>query len=198
MATALLLKDADPASLAFEPLAKSGSIYVAKLSQPLFVQTPPMVCCSDLTAGGADDLHPYLFVKADPALMAFLTKCEEALVQKATGECKAAWFPRTDDHAIRGSLRSYLKPAEGIAKFKVDPEVAVYDSDPEPGQASSSAVVQKSRIQAIIAATRVCFGKTEWGMLWRVVQVRVQATPRSMFQPEADGEAPDRDEDDFA
>lgn len=181
-----------PAALApsrFLGLEKTGGLYTARLAEPLVVQTPPLVLASPLDDEDGNPL-PHCHVTLPAVFRHFVQQAEE-LVLEACLVNKAGWFRRhLDDDSLRASFKPFCKPG-GALKIKVPRDALVFDSDGmllrreevEPG----------TSVRCLLELSRVCFGRTEFGAMWSLVQAQCAPArpappppPRCMIDPTAD------------
>lgn len=173
-------------TVAFEPVAKHNKMYVANLTEPLVVQTPPVRLASAL--GGEE---PFALLKPTGQFAQFL-KDAEAHVLEAALQHKADWFRRAvDDEALRHNFKSFFR--DGEFKVKVQGEVAVFGPDKQllgPEEAVPGACVR-----CVLELTRVCFGRQEFGAMWRLLQAQVVHEPECLIveEPEDDASEPGDD-----
>lgn len=184
---------------AFEPLDKQGGMYVAKLTAPLAVQTPPVTLLSPLEDDdGTPCSHAHLAVP--PALFAFLQDAE-ARVLAACVANKADWFRRpVDDQTLRAGFKRCCQADEGggeagVVKVKVPRDALVFQ--PDGTLLCRDAVGAGTSVRVILELSRVCFGRTEFGALWSLVQAQTvpppappPPPPRCLIDPAADSPDP--------
>lgn len=176
----------DPA--AFLPVEKHGAAYAAPLASPLLVQTPPLTLASDLVEqDGSPAGHAYVLL---PRPFARFAQETEERVADACVANKADWFrrrPVTDD-ALRAGFKEFCK-ASGHLKIKVPVDALVFDE--EGGLLDRGAVGVGASVRALLQLDRVCFGRTEFGAMWSLVQAQVAPPapppPRCMIDPAAEG-----------
>lgn len=177
--------------LEFDPIEREAKLYIVKLRPKLLVQTPPMTLTSALVD---DDGEPLPFVTlAPPAQFAGFLHRTEAAVQAACLANKAEWFRKElDDDALRAGFKSFLRP-NGTFKVKVPDEAVVFDAAKKavaPGDVAPGA-----QVRAIIELSKISFGKTEFGAMWKLVQVREMAVPECLIDDGNDSSS--EDDDDF-
>lgn len=190
--------DASLASTAFLPMEKAAGLYVARLATPLLVQTPPLTLVSPLDDEDGTPL-PHAHLSLPRGFRQFAEAAEERVLAACLAN-KAAWFRRPmEDQSLRASFKQFCKAggdAEGgTLKIKVPRDALVFDSQ---GQVLCRADVQPgTRVRALLELSRVCFGRTEFGAMWSLVQAQTAPAPppppRCLIDPDADsscGQAP--------
>ena len=176
------------APAAFLPLEKHGAVYAAPLAAPLLVQTPPVTLASDLVDDdGAPASHAYLLLPRP--FVRFAQDVEERVADACVAN-KADWFRRrpVSDDALRAGFKEFCK-ASGHLKVKVPADALVFDE--EGGVLDRGAAGAGATVRALLLLDRVCFGRTEFGAMWSLVQAQVAPPPppppRCMIDPAAEG-----------
>lgn len=171
----------DLASQAFEPLAKQNKLYVAALAPPLAVLTPPVQLASTLDA---DD---FAYLRPVGAFAGWLRDAEAWVLDTCIAN-KAEWFRKdVDDDALRHNFKSFFRDDGG---FKVKSAgVAVFGVDGTPAGAEEAA--EGCHVRCVLELARVCFGRQEFGAMWRLVQARLVEVPPCLI---ADDEAEDAED----
>lgn len=168
--------------LAFCPIEREGKLYVVKLKDRVVVQTPVMTLTTPLVDGDGDPL-PFATLAAPGPFGAFVRRVE-GLVLDACLANKADWFRKDlDDDALRAGFKSFLRP-NGTLKVKVPEDAAVFDADKRP--IAPGDLGAGTQVRAILELSRVSFGKTEFGAMWRLVQARAVATPQCLIEDTQD------------
>lgn len=174
---------------AFLPLEKRGAVYAAPLAEPLLVQTPPLTLASDLVdEEGVPAGHAYVLLPR--AFLKFAREAEARVVDACVAN-KAEWFrrrPVTDD-ALRAGFKEFCK-ASGHLKVKVPEDALVFDH--EGALLDRQAYVRAGQsVRALLQLDRVCFGRTEFGAMWSLVQAQLAPPapppPRCLIDPAAEG-----------
>ncbi len=179
----------DLAAQAFEPLAKQNKLYVANLAPPLAVVTPPVQLASSLDA--ADD---FAYLRPVGAFADWLQRAE-AWVLDACIANKDAWFRKdVDDDALRHNFKSFFR--DDTCKVR-SAGVAVFGVDGAP--AGIEEAVEGCHVRCVLELARVCFGRQEFGAMWRLVQARLVDVPACMIadvdeDADADDDAGDSDD----
>lgn len=178
----------DLASLTFEPLAKLNSLYVAPLAQPLTVLTPPVELATSL--GDGDE--PFAYIRPIGRFADWLRGVEAWLLDECVRR-KEEWFRKDiDDDALRHNFKSFFRDG-GEFKVKVVPdEVAVFGVDKAPVGAEEATAGR--HVRCVLDLSRICFGRQEFGAMWRLVQARLVDVPQCLIEDEDEEDA--RDEDD--
>ena len=179
----------DLTTIDFEAIQKDGAIYASKFSQPLKVQTPVLTLDSDITTDST-----FALITCTTSFASFIKSCEEYILKKAI-ECKDVWFAHANtmnDDRIRCAFKSFLKP-DNVLKLRVSPDLAMFDREHE----HVDCLQPKTKIRAILELTKVSFGKHEFGIQWRLLQVQEVSAPISLFidVPNDDGDDADTDFD---
>lgn len=174
-------------SYGFLPLEKLGNVYAARLARPLVVQTPPLTLASALEdEDGQPAGHAYLQL---PRAFADFAREVEDLVLHACLANKHEWFRRAlSDDALRARFKEFCK-ASGHLKVRVPRDALVFD---QAGQVvDRGQVTQGDAVRAILQLSRVCFGRTEFGAMWTLVQAQVAPPPppppKCLIDPSAEG-----------
>jgi hypothetical protein len=182
----------DPATFEYADVERDGKLYSVKLRPACRVQTPAVALTAALVDDDGDPL-PFASLAVSGHFAAFVRKVEAAVLDACLAN-KAAWFRKDlDDDVLRAGFKSFLRP-NGTLKLKVPEDVAVFDADKTlvaPGDVPAG-----TQVRAIIELAKVSFGKTEFGAMWRLVQVRALATPQCLIEDDA-GDVPASDDDDF-
>lgn len=179
-------RSVDVASVGFEPLEKDNNLYVARLSPPLQVQTPPVQLGSALDPDNAT----FVYIRPTGQFKGFLESVEAWILAKSI-EHKAEWFRReVDDEVLRHNFKSFFRDAN--FKVRVEPEVPVYDKGVLVGHEEAT---EGRHVRCVLELVRVCFGQREFGGMWKLVQAGlVEEQPCLISQAEgveSDGEDPE-------
>ncbi len=175
---------------AFLPVEKTGGLYAARLAAPLLVQTPPLALVSPLDDEDGTPL-PHAHVSLPRAFLQFATEAEERVLAACLAN-KAEWFRRPmEDQSLRASFKQFCKAAGGgVLKIKVPRECLVFDS--QGGVLERGDLRPGASVRAILELSRVCFGRTEFGAMWSLVQAQTVPAPppppRCLIDPGADAE----------
>lgn len=174
----------DLGALQFAPIAKQGKLYVVNLETPLVVTTPPLTLAASLS----DDTD-FALLQPTGAFEAFLKRVETWVLDACLAH-KAEWFRKdVDDDALRHNFKSFFR--EGQYRVKAA-DVAVFDASRAP--AAPELVCEGTHVRAVLELTRICFGRQEFGAMWRLVQARAVEVPPCLIGEEDDN-ADGADED---
>jgi hypothetical protein len=87
-----------------------------------------------------------------------------------------------EDGSLRASFKQFCKPAAGALacgggalKIKVPRDALVFDA--EGGVVDRGALAPGAAVRAILELSRVCFGRTEFGAMWSLVQAQTAPAP---------------------
>jgi hypothetical protein len=189
MTTSVYYKHVDVAALEFSALEKDNKVYVSRLEPGLRIQTPP-VTIAGLSVADA----PFAFLAASGPFATFLRDIEARVLDHCVRD-KAALFPGKDidDDALRHNFKSFFRD-DGSIKVKVLPDVAVFDSARAP--LAREDIDDGSHVRCLLELTRICFGRQEFGVMWRVDQVQAVEVPECLIDDAADEECADPPGDD--
>lgn len=154
-------------NLEFEPLAREGRTYVARLARGgLLTVTPPCALASPLTdEAGAPE--PFVWLRPTAAFGKFVADVEERLLAAAVRN-KLEWLRKdVPDDALRSSFKSFVRE-DGAVRVKSGEGLAAFSADRAP---ADPALVRGPRVRCVLALRQLTFGKTEFGGCWRLVQV---------------------------
>ena len=180
----------DPSSLAFQPMRRDATKYVVPLARELLVVTPPLGVSPLVDEDGEPAGVVWLRATAGP--FADFARAVEASVLDSVIANKREWLRKdVPDDSLRTSFKSFLGP-EGL-RVKGGADVAAFGAD---RSLTDLSLVRGPRVRAVLSLRAVTFGKTEFGCLWRLVQVIDAPEPACLFQDDPDDADPD-DDDDF-
>lgn len=181
--------DIEDAIQGFLPLEKAGNVYVARLQRPVWVQTPPLTLASELDDDeGAPMPHAHLVL---PTGVTKFARGVEAAILRACIDHKDEWFRRAvDDRALRAGFKEFCK-ADGHLKIRVPRDALVFDAS---GQLlPRGQVAPGSSLRCVLELSKVCFGRTEFGAMWTLLQAQTAPppppAPRCLIDPQAETEA---------
>jgi hypothetical protein len=178
-------------SLAFDPIEREGKLYVVKLQPKITIVTPPMTLASSLVDEDGEAL-PFASLAPSAQFGGFLRRVEAAVLAACIAH-KAEWFRRDlDDDALRSGFKTFLRP-NGTVKVKVPDEVAAFDAS--AGAVVPGDIAAGAQVRGVLELAKISFGKTEFGAMWKLVQVREVTVPRCLIDDTGD-ELSD-DDDDF-
>ena len=169
----LFRSDLDLSALALGEVSREGRVYVAPVEPCVRVQTPTVTL-----ATGVDGAFAGLAVAG--AFADFVSRAEQALLDACLA-AKASWLRRdVSDESLRDNFRSFV--SDGVLRVKVDAGVAAFDAD---GQAiGADEIPAGARARAVLELARVCFGRAEFGGIWRLTQVQLVRAPELLLTPE--------------
>lgn len=177
----------DPSSLAFQPMRRDASKYVVPLTRDLLVVTPPLGVSPLVDDEGEACAVVWLRATAGP-FADFARAVETSVLDRVIAN-KREWLRKdVPDDSLRTSFKSFLSP-EGL-RVKGGADVAAFGAD---RSLTDLSLVRGPRVRAVLSLRAVTFGKTEFGCLWRLVQVIDAPEPACLFQ---DDPADDADPDD--
>ena len=180
--TASYYKSIDFANIQFEPVAKVNKLYVASLTAPLLVQTPPVLLATSIDTTEAADV-PFVYIRPAGQFEQWLRDAEAHILENCIAN-KASWFPKKmDDDALRHNFKSFFRE-DGDFKLKVLPDVAVFDAGRQPAGPEEAAA--GTSVRCVLELTRICFGRQEFGAMWRLVQAQVAEVPPCLIDDAAE------------
>lgn len=171
-------READLGAVTFEPVEQISRLYISNLTQPLAVVTPPVELVTSLT-----DDAPFVYIRPTGGFAQFLRDAEARVLDESMRQ-KVAWFRReVEDDVLRHNFKSFFRD-DGAFKVKVQGEVPVFDATKSPVGAEEAAAGTLAR--CVLELVRVCFGRQEFGAMWRLTQVRLVEVPPCMIDDEPD------------
>lgn len=181
-------RSVDVASVGFEALEKDNNLYVARLSPPVQVQTPPVQLGSALDPDNA----AFVYLRPSGQFRKFLEGVEAWILAKSI-ENKADWFRRqVDDDVLRHNFKSFFRDDANF-KVRVEPDVPLYDKGAQVGHEEAG---EGRQVRCVLELVRVCFGQREFGGMWRLVQASlVEEQPCLISEDggsETEGEDPEQ------
>lgn len=179
---------------AFGPLEKVGSAYVSRLTRPLLVQTPALRLAE--APGGAQ-----LLLALPAGLRRFACRVEDRVLQACLAN-KGPWFKRPiEDDSLRASFKRFACERRGTLKVRVTPQTVLFDEhgahlgaeDPEDEDEDDEAEAEAAAVggtaaqlaqlapgdgvRCLLELSKVCFGRTEFGATWTLVQAQRAEVP---------------------
>ena len=170
--------------LTFRPentLVREKSVYCAPLETPLTVTTGALTLekLSPTTAAATFE---------DQASLDFFKGFDERIVQAVT-QHKDAWFGQRgaelDDQFLRDSFKSFWASETGL-KVRVaedDEDLIVYDTAKQL-VGSPTFPSPETRVKAVLEFSKITFGKTTYGGMWKLKQLKLLDTPSYLFDDE--------------
>jgi hypothetical protein len=165
-----------------ETLVRDGQVYVSAREAPLLVHCPPVRLASSLTAGD-DDTQDFVLLKPKAALLDTFKVVEAQAIALAIAN-KATWF-REDisEDTIAASFKSFVDGEAGTVRVRVSEALAVYDA----GKALVSSPPPKgTRVRAVLELARITFGKTQFGLVWTLKQLKLADIPAACLFDDED------------
>lgn len=183
----------DPATLALEAVQKAGKTRVAPLAQPVLLQTPAFELTAPILTEDGDAI-PCAYLRPPSEFLDLLERTEKHILDLCVA-VKADWAPSKTDDDLRANFKSFLK--EGTLKASLPDHCLFFDAAKAPCARADVG----THARAILQLERVVFGKTEFGALWRVVQLQALPEPEGpkclmLSDEEEGGPAPADDDDD--
>ena len=192
-ATVKCLKSVDPSALEFGDVAVDGSrVSVPLKDAPLTVLTGPVVLCNAPVDPADYEPVPFLTVKPVSASAKRFFEAVEARLLEAALQNSKAWFNGADEDAIRASLKSFVK--DGSVKLRLASDTAAFDIRGEA--ADLCELLAGDTVRAVVETSAARLGKHEFGIIWRVVQLRCVPKPVCLIG-EDDAEAVNDEWDEF-
>lgn len=191
MSAPVSFRTVDVSKLEFGDVVVDGSRVSVPLKEgPLAVLTGQVVLCN--APLDATDYEPVPFVTVKPTSASakrFFEAVEARLLEVALENAKA-WFNGADAGAIRESIKSFVK--DGSVKLRLSADAAAFD---EQGNATDFAeFLAGDLVRAVVEATAARLGKQEFGIVWRIVQIRKVANAVCLIRDEEDDALEEWDE----
>jgi hypothetical protein len=164
----------DPASIEFGDVVVDGARVSVPLKTALSVFTGPVVLCNAPLDPSDYEPVPFLTVKPTTAIgKRFFEAVEARLLAVAQSNSKE-WFNGADTEVIKNSLKSFVK--DGSVKLRLASDAVAFDAQ---GDASDlSEFLAGDTVRAVVETSAARLGKQEFGIVWRVVQLR--RTPKAV------------------
>lgn len=181
---------ADLSALDLGPSTKEHRVYVAPLDPPLTVQTPPVTLASSL-----DPEHGATFalLATSGAFLDFVRATEAAVLDRVVEKRAELLRKEVDPDALKTNFKSFVDDS-GVLRVKVADDLAVFDA---AGQVvGHEELPDGSRVRCVLELSRVCFGRAEFGAVWRVKQVQRVAGGPCLITAEPDGDSHGEEEPD--
>lgn len=160
---------------AFLPMEKVGTMYVARLARPLLVQTPVLSLASPLEEDEDEQPVVHAHLALPPAFAAFVAGAEAAVLEACLAN-KQVWFKRRlSDESLRARFKEFYKASSGHLKVRVPRDMLVFDA--EGRLVPRGSVEAGGSLRCILQLAKVCFGRTEFGAMWSVVQAQTAPAP---------------------
>lgn len=152
----------------FQQMRKTGNVYYVPFDEPLRVQTPVirLEACDQNTAT--------LAVSKDFAK--FLARVDDYVFGKALDH-KKTWFKKDlSEEELRAGFKTFI--ADNTVEVKVDDDFAAFDENGDQIELSNG-----SKTRCILELTGVCFGRTEFGCMWTLLQAQKSTSPKCLINP---------------
>lgn len=164
--------DVREALSSFQDIVKVGGVYVVGLQAPLLVQTPGLTLMSPFEDEDGSSL-PFVHLKLPQSFEAFAQQVENAILEACVAN-KETWIRRKmDDDALRASFKALCKG--GSLKVKVPRDMLVFDH--EGKLLSRGDVAPGTELRCLLGLDRICFGRTEFGGMWGIMQAQTKPPP---------------------
>lgn len=162
-------KSVDLTRLTFGAVSKdtSARLFVVPIDPPALIQTTPVV----LTTAIDDPQIPFVYIQGDESLMTFFRDTEQT-IEDTCIENKKEWFTlakNLDDDILRRGFKSFF--AQQGFKVKIAPDVPCFDTQKQP--IGREDIPINSTVRMILEMSRISFGRHEFGVAWRVVQLQI-------------------------
>lgn len=157
-----------------DALVRDGNVYISRRDTPFLVHTPPLRLAGPLaTADG--ETEDFVLLKPKAAALE-LFKTVEAQAMAMAFENKSTWF-REDisDETIMASFKSFVDGENGVIRVRVSESLVMYDA--AKNLIEGSHPVQGARVKAVLELARITFGKTQFGLVWTLRQIKVADVP---------------------
>ena len=182
-----------------KPMEREGKLYVVRLDPPVLVQTPPVTLA---TSPFDSDGEPLSFVYLAPRgdLLAWMRNAEAAVLDACVAR-KKEWFRKAlDDGAVRAGFKTFFRDGDKV-KVRVPPDACVFAADRCTPVPAADALVAGATVHGVLELSRVCFGRTEFGAQWKLVQAAAPAPPPRCLitdcESTVDATAGGEDDDEF-
>jgi len=145
----------------------SARLFVVPIDPPVRIQTTPVV----LTTSIEDPEIPFAYIQGDTNMMTFFKQTEQD-IEDVCIKNKKAWFTLAkdlDDDVLRRGYKSFF--AQQGFKVKVAPDVPCFDVNKKP--IGREDIPQDSTVRMVLEMNRISFGRHEFGVAWRVVQMQL-------------------------
>lgn len=162
-------KSVKASSLSFGSITKdtTARLFVVPLDPPLRIQTTPVV----LTTPINDPQVPFVYIQGDESLMTFFKTMEKSIEDTCIAN-KKEWFTLAkdlDDDVLRRGYKSFF--AQQGFKVKIAEDTPCFDDQKRP--IGREDIEDNSTVRMILEMNRISFGRHEFGVAWRVVQLQL-------------------------
>lgn len=168
----------------------SARLFVVPIEPPVRIQTTPVV----LTTSIEDPDVPFVYIQGDQNMMKFFKQTEQDIEDVCIAN-KKEWFTLAkdlDDEVLRRGYKSFFTQ-QGF-KVKVAQDVPCFDVNRKP--IGREDIPKDSTVRMVLELSRISFGRHEFGVAWRVVQLQLVPV-ECLIQdgPEDDMEPVEHDDD---
>lgn len=162
-------RSVDLSALTFGDITKdvSARLYVVPLVNAVTIQTTPVTLATSLE----DPDIPFVYIVPDAGFKNFLVNAEKA-VEDACIANKQTWFAASkhlEDDVLRRGFKTFF--SDTGFKVKVPEDIPCFDAAKKP--IGREDVQVGAVVRLVLELTRVCFGKHEYGITWKAVQVQL-------------------------
>lgn len=168
---------------------KDERVYVSDLTAPISVLSPTVTL--DSVSG------PFAWLRVNDAFAGVLSQVDSNVVDAVTARKDEVLGKPVTDEFLREHYKTFLDG--DVLKVRVDPDVTVFDHLARG--VFLDEVPLGARVRCALDLRRVCFGRAEWGAMWRLVQLRTLPDGECVValddegpgeeDPEAPGDDPD-------
>ena len=143
---------------------KSSKTFVAPIEPVIRIQTPQVSVISSLVDEHGAAL-PCAHIKLPAPFLAKMQDVETRVLNHCIAH-KSDWLKRdVEDEFVRHSFKSFVK--DSALKVLIPEECLFFDFERKECDRENM-----TNARAILELNRVIFGKTEFGAMWRVVQLQ--------------------------
>lgn len=162
----------------FESMRKVGTVYFVPFSKPVRVQTPVLKLVEfDASAS----------FKVPRSFAAFVANFEEHLFRAAVAN-KKLWFKKDlSVESLRTSFKTFL--AGCTFRAKIADDVAAFDD--EGDHMDPAEIPLPTGVRCILELDGICFGRTEFGGMWSISQLRATEARKCLIDPRGGSQTPD-------
>jgi hypothetical protein len=162
-------------------LVREQGVYVSTLESPLIVQTPVVTLVSDIggEGNGDEELSPFATLKVRGCTAQQLKAVEDAVAELAVTR-KKQWF-REDisDETIRAGVKRFVDVEQKNVRVRVADAITVFDASRKKTEDIPS---RGTRVKAVLELSRITFSKTQFGVVWKLKQLKLAADSTCLFE----------------
>lgn len=153
----------------FRSMRKTAGVYHVPFDSPLRIQTP-VLKFEYIDQGVATFQVPSEFYD-------FMERVEEFAFREAV-EHRKLWFKKDlSEDELRSGFKSFIREGS-VVDVKLGDDFATFDE-----RGSQTELDPGSRTRCIFELTGLCFGRTEFGCMWTLVQAQSTASPKCLINP---------------